>query len=134
MLSDPIADMLTRIRNASAVSKKEVHVPFSKLKAALAVVLVKEGYLAEMKKEKVKAKGKEKEFLKIKLKYQNNRPAIKKIKRISRPGLRIYLSAKRLPRVLSGFGSSVVSTSQGIMSGRQAKKKNLGGELICQVW
>jgi len=134
LLTDPIADMLTRIRNASAVFKTEVFVPYSNLKEAIAKILVKEGYLNKIKNEKLKIKNKEYKVLKLGLKYEGKKRAIEKIIRVSKPGLRVYSSYKRLPRPLSGFGMAIISTSQGLMTGRQARKKKLGGEVICKIW
>ena len=130
MLTDPIADMLTRIRNASAVFKTEVLVPYSNLKEAIAKILVKEGYLNKIKNEKLKIKNREQKVLVLGLKYEGKKRAIEKIIRVSKPGLRAYSSYKRLPRPLSGFGMAIISTSQGLMTGRQARKKKLGGEVI----
>ena len=134
MLTDPIADILTRIRNASMVYKTEVLSPYSKEREALAKVLVKEGYLKKIKKQRAKSKDKKRKNLVLELKYSGKRPAIKKIIRISRPGLRVYSAYKKLPKVLSGFGIVIVSTSKGIMTGKEAKKKKLGGEIICKIW
>jgi len=134
MLSDPIADMLTRIRNASAVFKPEIVAPFSKQKEAIAKLLVKEGYIKNLKSQISNLKAKKIKNLVLELKYQGKKPAIRGIERVSRPGLRVYLSYKRLPRTLSGFGITVVSTSKGLMVDKQAKKKKLGGEVICKVW
>ena len=135
LLSDPIADMLTRIRNASAVFKKEVFIPFSKQKEEIAKILFKKGYIKKIKNEKLKMKNKEQKMLVCELKYhENGKPVISGIERVSRPGLRTYLSYKRLPKVLSGLGMTIVSTSKGLMTGSQAKKKRLGGEVVCKVW
>jgi len=131
MLSDPIADMLTRIRNASMVAKKEVVIPYSKLKEMTAKVLVKEGYLKKTENAKLKIKNKENKFLICELRYKKGKPAITKIKRLSRPGVRFYSPFNKLPR---GLGITIVSTSKGLMTNREAKKKKLGGELICRVW
>jgi len=140
MLSDPIADMLTRIRNASAVFKKEVFIPFSKQKEEIAKILSKEGYLKKFKVSRINAgssSGRQNKKLKnlvVELKYEKGKAVISGIERVSRPGLKVYLSYKRIPQVLSGFGITVISTSKGLMTGKQAKKKRLGGELICKVW
>ena len=134
MLSDPIADMLTRIRNASAVFKKEVFIPFSKQKEEIAKILSKEGYLSNVKCQMSNVKTKKMKFLVAGLKYERGKPVIDGIERVSRPGLKVYLPYKRIPRVLSGFGITVISTSKGLMTGKQARKKRLGGELICKIW
>ena len=132
MLSDPIADMLTRIRNASAVFKKEVFIPFSKQKEEIAKILSREGYLNKCKVQSAKCKIKK--DLVVELKYKRGKPVIDGIERVSRPGLKVYLPYKRIPRVLSGFGITIISTSKGLMTGKQARKNKLGGELICKVW
>lgn len=128
-MSDPISDMLTRIRNASRALLPEVAVPHSKLKESIAHVLKREGYVAE-----VGVEGKPFKTIKIKLKYNGRKPVLEGLKRISSGGLRRYTGAKEVPRVLGGLGTSIVSTSQGIMTGVQARKKNVGGELLCEVW
>lgn len=131
MMTDPIADMLTRVRNALAVSKAEVVLPFSKIKYEVAKILKKEGYLSEA--EKV-----EEQFppvLKLVLKYNANAaPAITHIKRISKPGRRVYLSCENLPYVLNDLGIAVLSTSKGVMTNKQARRAKIGGEYICEVW
>jgi len=128
-MTDPIADMLTRIRNAQKVQKPLVEVPYSKVKEALAKVLVDEGYLASVDVERNGAKA----TLKLGLKYYAGRPVIDRIERVSRPGLRIYRGADELPRVLNGMGIAVVSTSKGVMSDRAARKARIGGEVLCIV-
>lgn len=127
-MQDPIADMLTRIRNAQATGKKEVEMPTSKQKVAIAQVLKDEGYVVDFR---VSEKDKHK-VLVIGLKYYDGRPVIAMIKRKSRPGLRVYVASDEIPRV-DGFGIIIVSTSKGIMSGHAAKKIGLGGEIICLV-
>ena len=126
---DPIADMLTQIRNSQAVRKPEIKLPYSKVKFAVARILESEGFIKEVRgvdKNKV---------LEIYLKYtDNNSPVINKLKRISKPGQRIYLESKKIKKVLGGLGSLIVSTSQGIMTGKEARKRNLGGEVICEVY
>jgi len=133
MFSDTIADMLTRIRNASMAGKKEVDIPFSNQKKAIAKVLLKEGYIAEIVENKKKVEPKDK-LLKIKLRYKQGMPAIEGIIKVSKPGRRVYKPYKKMPRVLSGFGMAIVSTSKGVMSAEEAKKKKQGGEIICKVW
>ncbi len=132
-MTDPIADMLTRIRNANSAMKQEVIMPSSKLKVALAEVLLKEGYIGGFE---VSSEGNFKEnVLKIQIKYSKSRQkTINGIKRVSKPGLRIYASADKLPRVLGGLGSAIISTSQGLMTDKQARQKHVGGEVICHVW
>ncbi len=131
MNTDPIADMLTRIRNANTVSHATVEMPSSKLKVELAKVLKSEGFIADFA---VKEVGKFK-VLEITLKYdENNKPVITKLQRVSKPGLRNYCKAKNLPQVLGGMGIAIVSTSQGLMTDRKARKENIGGEVLCYVW
>ena len=137
-MSDSIADMLTRIRNASIVFKKEVSIPYSKQKENIAKILVKEGYLnnfkchlpageSNVKKSKIKT-------IVCELKYQGKEPRIIGIQRVSRPGLRTYVSHKKLPRVFSGLGIALISTPKGILTNKEAKRQKLGGEVICKVW
>lgn len=128
MMSDPIADMLTRIRNAQMVGKATVSMRSSKLKVAIATVLKDEGYISGFTEE-----AGPKPQLTINLKYYQGRAVIEKIKRVSRPGLRIYKSKDALPRVKGGLGIAVISTSKGVMTGQQAKAQGLGGEVICEV-
>ena len=128
-MTDPIADMLTRIRNASAVRKESVSMPFSRLKAAIADVLKKEGYIAEHSA--IKDAGLQKLF--ISLKYHNAIPAIHSLKRVSSPGCRIYASTDSLPVVMNNLGIAILSTSKGVMTNREAKKMRLGGEVLCEI-
>ncbi|MDH5422204.1 MAG: 30S ribosomal protein S8 [Acidimicrobiia bacterium] len=131
MMTDPIADMLTRIRNANAVSQEETGMPSSKLKETIADLLVAEGYLDGYE---VKPAGPGRE-LKVTLRYgANQERVIQGIRRISTPGRRVYASATKLPRAQGGLGVVVVSTSQGLMPDREARRRKLGGELICEVW
>jgi small subunit ribosomal protein S8 len=129
MFSDPIADMLTRIRNASRAKKAEVVAPYSKLKESLAHLLMSEGYVSG-----VNVVGNTKKLLTVTLRYNQTQPVITNLKRISKPGQRMYMSADKLPRTMSGFGITVISTSKGLMTDKQARKDHLGGEVICQVW
>lgn len=129
-MTDPIADMLTRIRNAVAVKKPEVILPFSKLKFNIAKVLETEKYLAKVEK----INNGQFDEIKISLSYTDKGPSIRHIKRISTPGQRIYVSGKEIPVVLNGFGTAVISTSKGIMTNKEAKKQNIGGELVCEIW
>lgn len=131
MYTDPIADMLTRIRNANIVSHEEVQMPSSKLKVELAKVLKEEGYITDYTEKEV---GKFK-VLVITLKYdERNKPVISNLKRISKTGLRVYSKAKDLPQVFGGLGIAIISTSKGLMTDRKAKNEKLGGEVICYVW
>jgi len=130
MMTDPIADMLTRIRNAALARHDRTEVPASKMKKAVADILKSEGYIAD-----VKASDGETDKLTIVLKYGRDRTsAIDGVRRVSRPGRRVYVKHDRIPRVLSGLGISILSTSHGLMSDRDARKHKLGGELICEVW
>ncbi len=129
MMTDPIADMLTRIRNAAVVHKKEVAFPFSKIKLAIANILVQEGYLA--KAEEVKAAPK---TIVVTLKYEGGDAAIHSIKRISTPGHRKYVKKDEIDRVLNGLGVLIMSTPRGIITGEEAKKSNTGGEVLCEVY
>jgi small subunit ribosomal protein S8 len=128
-MSDPISDMLTRIRNAGRALLPAVELPHSRMKESVAKILKSEGYVADVAVEGNKIKK-----LKIYLKYQGKKGVIEGLKRVSRPGLRRYVGSTEIPRVLSGMGVSIMSTSEGMMTGAQAKKKNLGGELLCYVW
>ncbi len=131
MYTDPIADMLTRIRNANIVSHKEVEMPSSTLKVELAKLLKEEGYISGYE---VTENGCFK-TLKVELKYdEKSKPVISNLKRISKPGLRNYCKAKNLPQVLGGMGIAIVSTSKGLLTDRKAKKENVGGEILCYVW
>lgn len=129
-MTDPITDMLNQIRNAQAVEKTEVLIPFSKLKNEIALLLQKENFVGDVKKA---TKGKIK-ALKITLKYDNGIGAIAGSKRVSKPGQRIYEGVSEIKRVHGGFGISIISTSKGLMTNKEARKQKLGGEIICQVW
>jgi small subunit ribosomal protein S8 len=126
---DPIADMLTRIRNAGRALLPAVAMPHSKVKEGLAHILKKEGFVAE-----VTVEGTVKKTLKLRLKYEGKKCVIEGLKRVSKPGLRNYVGATEIPRVRGGLGVAVVSTSEGIMTGMDARKKNIGVELLCYVW
>jgi small subunit ribosomal protein S8 len=129
--TDPIADMLTRIRNANMASRENVEMPSSKLKVELAKLLKSEGFIADYSE---KEAGKFK-LLEITLKYdEKHKPVIKKLQRVSKPGLRTYSKAKNIPQVLGGLGVAIVSTSKGLLTDRKARKENLGGEVLCYVW
>ena len=130
-MTDPIADMLTRIRNGAMASHDSVVVPASKLKVELARVFKEEGYITDYE---VKEEGKFKVIV-ISLKYDsNNKPVITKLVRVSKPGLKTYSKAKNLQKVLGGLGVAVVSTSKGLMTDRKARKENIGGEVLCYVY
>ena len=128
-MTDPISDMLTRIRNAHGALLPAIEMPHSKIKESIAAILKMEGYIAE-----VSVEGKPLKKLKLKLKYQGKKSVIEGLRRVSSPGLRRYVGATEIPRVRGGLGTAIVSTSQGVMSGTQARKNNLGGELLCYVW
>jgi len=129
MMTDPIADMLTRVRNAQSAAKVDVTMPSSKLKNAIAKVLQDEGYIASFASD-----GAAKPSLTITLKYHEGRPVIDEIKRVSRPGLRIYKNKHELPKILNGLGVAIVSTSAGVMSDREARAAGRGGEILCTVY
>ena len=130
-MTDPIADMLTRIRNALMVKKETVEIPASNMKRAIADILLKEGYVKDVKEEGEGYKAN----LVITLKYTENRQSvIGGLKRVSKPGLRSYSGAQDMPKVLGGYGIAIVSTNKGIMTDKQAKAANVGGEVLCYVW
>ena len=129
MFTDPIADMLTRIRNAAQAQKNELVLPYSKFKANLAQVLLKAGFIGGVNE----LQGDHK-MLQINLKYSGGESVIAGIKRVSKPGQRIYMPVDKLPRTNSGYGVTVVSTSRGLMTDREARKAKIGGEVVCQVW
>jgi len=128
-MSDPISNMLTSIRNASRAMLPLATVPHSRLKESIERILLREGYVAE-----VVVEGKPFKSIKIKLKYTGRKCVIEGLRRVSTPGLRRYMSAQEIPRVLGGLGVSILSTSQGVMTGAQARHKKVGGELLCEVW
>ena len=127
-MQDPIADLLTRIRNGQASGKVMVSMPSSKQKLAIANLLLKEGYIAS-----VNVSGNTKKVLEIGLKYYEGKPVVEMIQRVSRPGLRIYKKCRDLPRIMNGLGIAVISTSKGLMTDRAARKDGLGGEVVCYV-
>ena len=133
MFTDPIADYLTRIRNANLAGHRIVEIPASKIKKEITKILFDQGYILSYKFEETENKQ---GIIKIALKYDKHtkEPVIKKLQRISTPGLRKYSSSETLPRILNGLGISIVSTSKGVMTGKQAAKENVGGELICYVY
>ncbi len=129
-MTDPIADMLTRIRNALMVKKETVEIPASKMKSEIARILLEEGYVAGVETVEDGFNGK----LVLTLKYADGRSVIGGLDRVSKPGLRTYSGAKEMPKVMGGFGIAIVSTNQGIMTDKQAKKLNVGGEVLCYVY
>lgn len=128
-MSDPIADMLTRIRNANMVEKKEVNIPASNLKSAIASVMQQEGYIESFSVDGEAAT----KMLTIKLKYYDNKPVIDSLKRISKPSLRVYVKNTEIPSVMNGLGIVIVSTPKGVMTGQNAAAQNLGGEVLCSI-
>jgi small subunit ribosomal protein S8 len=128
-MSDPISDMLTRIRNGGRALLPVVEMPHSRIKESVAKILKSEGYVAD-----VAVEGETRKKIKVRLKYNGKKSVIEGLKRISKPGLRRYVGSTEIPRVLNGMGVSIVSTSAGVMTGAQAQKKNLGGELLCYIW
>lgn len=128
-MSDPISDMLTRIRNGGRALLPVVELPHSKIKESIAKILKSEGYVAE-----VAVEGDVKKRIKIRLKYNGKKSVIEGLKRISSPGLRKYVGSTEIPRVRGGLGVAIVSTSEGLLTDQQARKKNLGGELLCYIW
>ncbi|MFH1381897.1 MAG: 30S ribosomal protein S8 [Chloroflexota bacterium] len=129
-ISDPIADMLTRIRNAIMVRHDSVTMPASKTKTSIARILKEEGFISDYEV----TKGKSQRAIKIHLRYIEKRPAVAGLERVSKPGLRVYIDRKEIPRVFGGVGVAIVSTSKGVMTGQQAWHQGIGGELLCYVW
>ena len=132
MNTDPIADYLTRIRNAVLANHRVVEIPASNLKKEITKILFDQGYILSYKFDDSTSQG----TIKIALKYTKDtkESVIKKIQRISKPGLRVYSSAKKMPRILGGFGTAIISTSRGLMTDHQARKEGIGGELLCYIW
>jgi small subunit ribosomal protein S8 len=128
-MHDPISDLLTRIRNAGQAQHSDVSIPHSRLKEAISRVLKDEGYVSDVKVEGEKIKS-----IRVSLRYQNRRSVITGLKQISTPGLRRYVGAGDVPRVLGGMGVAVLSTPKGVLTGVEARKQNVGGEVICYVW
>lgn len=128
-MTDPISDMLTRIRNANRAVLPAIDLPHSRMKESIAKILKKEGYISEYSVE-----GKAIKSLRLKLKYQGRKGVIEGLRRVSTPGLRRYSGATKIPRVVAGLGTSIISTSKGLMTGTEARRQNLGGELICYIW
>lgn len=130
MVTDPIADMLTRIRNANAMRYKEVEIPSSKTKVEIARILKDEGFINDYKVKKNNVQ----DIIVLNLKYDNKERVITGLKRISKPGLRVYAKSEEIPSVLNGLGIAIISTSKGIMTGKDAKASNLGGEVLAYIW
>ena len=131
MVTDPIADMLTRIRNGILARHDFVLVPASRMKASLAKILKEEGFIRDYEV----LRGRPQRMLKVYLKYgDRNQPALSGLKRVSKPGLRVYVGRSEIPRVYGGLGIAIVSTSKGVMTGQHAWRQNIGGELLCYVW
>ena len=130
MVTDPIADMLTRIRNAKTMRYKEVEIPSSKVKVEIAKILKNEGFINDYKIKKNNVQ----DIIVLSLKYNNKESVITGLKRISKPGLRVYAKSEEIPRVLNGLGIAIISTSKGIMTGKDAKAANLGGEVLAYIW
>jgi small subunit ribosomal protein S8 len=128
-MNDPISDMLSRVRNANLALLPAIELPHSRMKESIAGILKREGYIADFS-----VQGKVPKTIQMKLKYQGKKSVIEGLRRISTPGLRRYVGATEIPRVRGGLGVAVVSTSEGVMTGVQARKKNLGGELLCYIW
>ena len=128
-MSDPISDMLTRIRNGGRALLPVIILPHSRIKEGVAKILKSEGYVTE-----VAVEGETKKKIKIQLKYQGKKSVIEGLKRVSKPGLRKYVGATEIPRVRGGLGVAIISTSEGLLTDAQARKKNLGGELLCHIW
>lgn len=131
VVSDQIGDFLIRIKNGYLARKRQVEVSWSKMKEGIAEILIKEGYL---KKSEVKSQKSKVKTIELGLKYEGKVPALTNVKRISKPGLRIYARADRIPKEKYGFGITIISTPKGLMTDKEARKKKLGGEVICQVW
>ena len=130
-MTDPIADMLTRIRNASKAKLEKVDIPSSKLKLEIAKILKDEGFIKNLKMVKDRRQG----VIRVYLKYTDEEmPVLQGLKRISKPGCRVYAGNDAIPKVLDGLGTTILSTPKGILTGKQAKKDNVGGEVLCQVW
>ena len=129
-VTDPISDFLTRIRNASKAKKVKVEIPSSKMKAGLAEILKKNGYIYDYKIDEDSKQN----VISVLLKYSDGEPAINGLKRISKPGLRIYKKSDELPRVLNGLGTAVISTSKGLLTGKEARRQDAGGEVVCYIW
>lgn len=129
-MTDPIGDMLIRIKNAQAVKHPTVDIPYSKLKYQIANILQQEGLIEKFERKL----RKQKKILRIFLKYQNNEPVIQGVKRVSKPGRRVYLPYKKIKSPKNGYGIAIISTSRGLMTDKEARKRKLGGEVLCEIW
>lgn len=129
-MTDPISDLLIRLKNAARAGHEEVRLPYSKMKAQIASILLEEGYLTAVEK----VEGEPLATLQIGLKYVGRTPAMSDVKLLSKPGRRLYTSVKDIPRTLGGYGVTIVSTNKGVLSDKSARQQNVGGELICQIW
>ena len=129
-MTDPIADMIIRIKNALLAGQKQVSIPHSKMKQAIGSLLAEHGYVESIEVVDQVPQS----LLMVKLKYVGKTPAITNVRRMSKPGCRSYASSKDLPRALGGYGLTIISTSKGIMTDKQARKQNIGGEVLCQIW
>lgn len=129
-MTDPIADFLIRIKNALAARHEVVRVPYSKVKHAIADILAQEGYVTSVSTEE---NGFMKDMI-VTLKYKGKLPLVNNVKRLSKPGRRLYTSTTQIPKTLGGYGITIVSTNQGLLTDKEARKKNVGGELVCQIW
>lgn len=130
MTTDPIADTITRIKNALMARHEKIEIPYSKMKKAVVDILLKEGYVNDVTVKEAKPFN----YLVITLKYIGKSPAVNNVKRLSKPGRRLYAPVSKLPKTLGGYGITIVSTSKGVMTDKDARKANLGGELLCQIW
>jgi len=130
MMTDPLADMLTRIRNANRMKKEHVDIPASKMKIAVAKILKDEGYIKNLRVIKDRKQG----MLRVFMKYHDGEPVIEGLQRISKPSRRVYVKHDTIPKMLNGLGVTILTTSKGIVSGREASKQKIGGELICSIW
>lgn len=129
-MTDPISDLLIRLKNAARAGHEEVSLPYSKMKAQIAAILLEEGYLTAVER----IDGEPTATLQLGLKYVGRTPAMSDVKLLSKPGRRLYTSVKDIPRTLGGYGVTIVSTNRGILSDKNARQQNVGGELICQIW
>ncbi|MEI2461803.1 30S ribosomal protein S8 [Mycoplasmopsis felis] len=129
-ITDPISDLVVRIKNANARKHKTVSIPYSVKKEAIIKLIENEGYVASYS---VEGQGTEKKLV-VTLKYKKNQPAIVGIKRVSKPGLRVYVKSEEIPSIISGYGTVIISTSKGLITGKEARKENVGGEIIAYIW
>lgn len=130
MVNDPIGDLLIQIKNAAMAKRRHVRLPHSRLKHAVADILSREGYIGRV----IKGSTRDKPFLEVEIKYLDGNPVITDVKRMSKPGLRQYVKNQQIPTIVGGMGIAILSTPQGIMTGKEAKKRGVGGELLCTIW